>query len=39
MIIVMQRLDKHSAMRASNNKTNIYRSLLGNDQRTSELAG
>jgi hypothetical protein len=35
----MQRLDKHPAIRASNNKTDGYTSLLGNSQRTNEFAG
>jgi hypothetical protein len=30
MIIAMQRLDKHPAIRACNNWTNVYSSLLGN---------
>jgi hypothetical protein len=34
-----QRLGKHVPISALNNKTNIYLSLLGNSQRTSEVAG
>jgi hypothetical protein len=30
MIIAMQRLDEHPAIRASNATTNVYNSLLGN---------
>jgi hypothetical protein len=37
--IVRQRLDKHPAIRASNNRTNVYSSLLDNSQRANELAG
>jgi hypothetical protein len=36
--IARQRLDKHSAIRANNNRTNVYRSLLGNSQLVNELA-
>jgi hypothetical protein len=32
--IARQRLGKHPAINARNNRTNIYSSLLGNDQRT-----
>jgi hypothetical protein len=30
--IARQRLDKHPAIRARNNRTNVYSSLLGNSQ-------
>jgi hypothetical protein len=33
----MQRLDKHPAIRASNNTTNVYISLLGKNQRANGL--
>jgi hypothetical protein len=36
--IARQRLDKHPAIRASNNRTDIYSSLLGNYQRGNGLA-
>jgi hypothetical protein len=36
--IARQRLDKHPAIRASNNRTNVYSSLLGNNQRANGLA-
>jgi hypothetical protein len=36
--ITRQRLDKHSAIRARNNRTNVYSSLLGNSQRVNGLA-
>jgi hypothetical protein len=36
--IARQRLDKHPAIRARNNRTNVYSSLLGNSQRTNGLA-
>jgi hypothetical protein len=34
-----QRLDKHPAIHARNNRTNVYSSLLGNSQRANELPG
>jgi hypothetical protein len=37
--IARQRLNKHPAIRARNNRTNVYSSLLGNSQRANELAG
>jgi hypothetical protein len=37
--IARKRLDKHSTIRARNNRTNIYRLLQGNDQRVNKLAG
>jgi hypothetical protein len=37
MIIAMQRLDKQNEIRASNNTTEIYSSLLGNNQRAGGL--
>jgi hypothetical protein len=36
--IARQRLDNHPAIRARNNKTNIYSSLQGNSQRAKGLA-
>jgi hypothetical protein len=36
--IARQRLDKHPAIRALNNRTNVYSSLLGNSQRANGLA-
>jgi hypothetical protein len=36
--ITRQRLDKHPAIRARNNTTNVY-SSLGNSQRANKLAG
>jgi hypothetical protein len=39
MIIARQRLDKHPAIRASNNRTNVYSSLLGISQHANELVG
>jgi hypothetical protein len=36
--IAKQRLDKHPAIRARNNSTNVYSSLLGNNQRANGLA-
>jgi hypothetical protein len=37
--IARQRLDKHPAIRARNNRTNVHSSLLGKRQRANELAG
>jgi hypothetical protein len=37
--IARQRLDKHPAIRARKNWTNVYSSFLGNSQRANELAG
>jgi hypothetical protein len=36
--IARQRLDKHPAIRARNNKTNVYSSLLDNSQRANGVA-
>jgi hypothetical protein len=36
--IARQRLDKHPAIRARNNSTNVYSSLLDNSQRGNGLA-
>jgi hypothetical protein len=36
--IARKRVDKHAAIRAHNNRTNIYNSLLGNSQRANGLA-
>jgi hypothetical protein len=36
--IARQRLDKHPAIRARNNRANVYSSLLGNSQRANGLA-
>jgi hypothetical protein len=35
--IASQRLDKHPAIRARKNRTNVYSSLLGNSQRANGL--
>jgi hypothetical protein len=37
--VCRQRLDKHVPVSAFYNRTNVYRSLLGNSQRTNEVAG
>jgi hypothetical protein len=36
--IARQRLDKHPVIRARNNRTDAYSSLLGNSQRANGLA-
>jgi hypothetical protein len=36
--IARQRLDKHTAIRARNNRTNVHSLLLGNSQRANGLA-